>query len=274
MAFRLIVLVLAVSSILVLWFSDAQFDPRWAESVSLDLGNIVAYISGANESIEILDLSSIVEYGQMMTGVDSDIIMASSLGYSGLDSILLAEEIPLIVGSWTSTGEITSWINSDPIPDLILSEVYYDGTDEWIEITNIGEGNFEGNIILSWAKSTAVSLTNISLLSGESKIFGDALAQISWNSFIGKTGLALSMTDTAAIVIQLIVSGQIADDFTVDQYRVNKYNDKKTAFEKVAEVSTRVHSDRIAHAQSGYTINPGIYFTTGMITGNVSFPPE
>jgi len=47
------------------------------------------------------------------------------------------------------TGEIYSGIISDPIPRLILSEVYYDGTDEWIEITNIGDGNFQGNILLS-----------------------------------------------------------------------------------------------------------------------------
>ncbi|HBB03837.1 TPA: hypothetical protein DCZ39_02965, partial [Patescibacteria group bacterium] len=62
---------------------------------------------------------------------------------------------------------------SESIPHLILSEVYYDGTDEWIEITNIGNGNFQGNFILSGAKSTPVFLINISILSGESKIFGD-----------------------------------------------------------------------------------------------------
>lgn len=82
------------------------------------------------------------------------------------------------------------------------------------------------------------------------------------------------MTDTAAINIYLIVSGQIEDSFLVDQYRVNKYNDKKTSFEKVAEISTRVQSDRIAHAQSGYTINPGIYFGTGIFVSNVSIAPE
>ena len=59
------------------------------------------------------------------------------------------------------------------------------------------------------------------------------MAQISGTAYIGKTGLALSMTDTASIYIQLSISGQIVDSFVVDQYRVNKYNDKKTSFEKV-----------------------------------------
>ena len=156
----------------------------------------------------------------------------------------------------------------------MLSEVYYDGTDEWIEITNIGEGNFVGNFTLVGAKSTPISLTNISLLSGESKIFGDSLVQISGSTFIGKTGLALSMTDTATISIQLIISGQLEDSFVVDQYRVNKYNDKKTSFEKVGITLTRVQTGRIANTHSGYTINPGMYFATGTNVVDVSISPE
>ena len=111
--------------------------------------------------------------------------------------------------------------------------MYYDGTDEWVEITNIGDGIFEGNFILSGVKSTSLSLTKILIQPGESKIFGDSLVQISGSQFIAKTGLGLSITDTAAINIQMIISGQIEDSFVVDQYRVNKYNDKKTSFEKV-----------------------------------------
>jgi hypothetical protein len=62
---------------------------------------------------------------------------------------------------------------------LIVSEVYFDGTDEWIEITNIGDGNFQGNLTLVGAKSTPILLSGILLFSGESKIFGDSLVQIS-----------------------------------------------------------------------------------------------
>lgn len=145
---------------------------------------------------------------------------------------------------------------SDPIPRLILSEVYYDGTDERIEITNIGDGGFSGTITLEGAKSTPVSLTSISLLSGESKIFGDILAQVSGTSFIGKTGLALNLTDTAPISVYLSISGQREDEFLVDSYRVNLYNDKKTSFEKIAGIPTRTSSGSVMNAQSGYTINP------------------
>jgi hypothetical protein len=110
-------------------------------------------------------------------------------------------------------------------------------------------------------------------MSGESKLFGDNLSQVVGTSFIGKTGLALSMTDTAPINIHLIVSGQIVDSFFVDQYRVNVYNDKKTSFEKIGDSITRTTLERTIAAQSGYTINPGIYFTSGVVVTNVSFAP-
>ncbi|MEI6774977.1 MAG: hypothetical protein WCL18_09790 [bacterium] len=124
------------------------------------------------------------------------------------------------------------------------------------------------------AKSTPLSLTNISILSGESKIFGDSLVQISGSTFIDKTGLALSMTDTTAILLQLIISGQLEDSFVVDQYRVNKYNDKKTSFEKIGTTPTWVQTGRVFNANSGYIINPGIYFATGTNLVDVSIPLE
>lgn len=116
-------------------------------------------------------------------------------------------------------------------------------------------------------------MTNISIPANQSKLFGDTLSQVSGNVFIGKTGLALNMTDTSSITIQLIVSDQMVDNFFVDQYRVNIYNDKKTSFEKVGDISTRVQISRLANMQNGYIINPGIYFNTGSVT-DVSFSPN
>ena len=82
------------------------------------------------------------------------------------------------------------------------------------------------------------------------------------------------MTDTSSINIQLIISGQLVDNFLVDKYRVNKYNDKKTSFEKVGNISTRVQIDRIVNMQSGYTINPGVYFNTEIDITNISYSPN
>jgi len=82
------------------------------------------------------------------------------------------------------------------------------------------------------------------------------------------------MTDTSPINIQLIISGQIEDNFIVDQYRVNLYNDKKTSFERIGDTITRVQKDHIANAQSGYLINPGMYFSSGTLGTDVSFSPN
>ncbi len=251
MSMRRIILALAVSILLLIGSSLAQLE--WTGSLPDPINSGTVLDSGGG-NISTGD-------GQDMTGVDSGGVMSSWLDFSWNDIPPLSGEIPPI-----------SWTIPDQIPHLIISEVYYDGTDERIEITNIGNGNFQGNFTLVWVKSTSVSLTNISLLSGESKIFGDNLSQVSGNRFVGKTGLWLSLIDTAAINIQLSISGQVEDSFLVDQYRVNLYNDKKTSFEKVAWVSTRVQTGRVVNAQSGIIINPGVYFRTGNVT-NVSFLP-
>ncbi len=216
---------------------------------------------------ELIDVTG--EWWQILTEVDTWIDWSSWANSYWVDTFLLSGNI----GSETIDSIPIEGDISDTKSHLILSEVYYDGTDEWVEITNMGNGNFQGNFILSWAKSTPVSLTNISILSGESKIFGDTLSQISGNPCIGKTGLSLSIGDTTSMRIQILVSGQVEDSFIVDEWRVNKYNDKKTSFEKVGEVSTRTSSGRIANAQSGYIINPGVYFRTGDDSIDVSFPP-
>ena len=273
----MIFLLLLASSVCILWSSLAQREWIWSllEPIA---SSIISYSDGWDISTGLFAIFG--DSGQTMTGLDSEKIGALWLEILGVDSLSLSGNNDTNLGSWNASGDINSWtplprtgqIISDPISHLILSEVYYDGTDEWIEITNIGEGNFQGNLTLVWAKSTSVILTNITLLSGESKLFGDGIGQVSGTQYIGKTGLALNLTDTAPMNIQLIVSGQIVDSFLVDEYRVNAYNDKKTSFEKVGLIPTRVQSDRVAYAQSGYTINPGVYFTTGTVV-DVSFPP-
>ena len=278
MALKTFFLSWAIIALCVLWSSLAQQEWIWSLVKPID-SNMISDSGGWGISADLFTISG--DSGQTMTGLDSEKVGSLWLDFMGVDSLSLSGNSDTILGSWDGTGDINSWtitpwtwqIISDPIFHLILSEVYYDGTDEWIEITNIGEGNFEGNFTLVWAKSTPVTLTNVTLLSGESKVFGDTLSQVSGSQYIGKTGLALNLTDTSPINIQLIISGQLVDSFLVDQYRVDTYNDKKTSFEKVGMVSTRVQPDRVAYAQSGYTINPGVYFRTGTVI-DVSFPPS
>lgn len=274
-----IILVLLMSALMLVGLSLAQLDDS-----GTNFQFSVTPASRGQASGDEVSSISLSESGDILTGdrqittdVDSGGNISSWLISQLGDTLLLSGWIGDGTIGLSNDGTIDSGVKntlaSGLISNLILSEVYYDGTDEWIEITNIGDGNFQWNLILSGVKSTAVSLTNISIASGESKIFGDNWAQISGTSFIGKTGLSLSITDTASIAIRILISGQIVDSLLVDEYRVNKYNDKKTSFEKVGGITTRVQADRKANMQSGYTGNPGIYFSTGVDIIDVSIPP-
>ncbi len=170
--------------------------------------------------------------------------------------------------SWSQeTGIISVW------PELIITEVYFDGTDEWIEITNRGWEAFVGKCTLSGAKSSPLTVTT-HIPAGASYLFWDQLNQVHMISgIVGKTGLSLNFIDTSAIDVSIRISGMLVDKFLVDEYRVKKYNDKKTAFERVGDVITPVVSERAVNASWVYLINPGVYFLTGNYIQDVSFAP-
>jgi adenine C2-methylase RlmN of 23S rRNA A2503 and tRNA A37 len=83
----------------------------------------------------------------------------------------------------------------------------------------------------------------------------------------------LNLIDTSPINVSLWISGQKVDEFLVDQYWVNLYNDKKTSFEKIGNIPTRTTSNRVKNALTGYIINPGVLTVEENIPTNVSFPP-
>ena len=92
------------------------------------------------------------------------------------------------------------WISSFSVIfayNLKITEVLVDGTDEFVEISNLSNNPFVGTLLLSGAKSTILSFTNLSLAPWSSFIAGDGLSMFS--SFAGfsvKTGLSLNFGDT------------------------------------------------------------------------------
>jgi hypothetical protein len=89
---------------------------------------------------------------------------------------------------------------------LIISEVYFAGTDEWIEIYNNSVSSFSGNLTISGAKSTNVNLNNILIPGNDFVLFGDNLSDVIDLSKVVKTGLALNISDTQDLNVKLIVS--------------------------------------------------------------------
>ena len=126
-------------------------------------------------------------------------------------------------------------------PELIISEVYYDGKDERIEIFNIWDGDFYGDIELSWATSKPQIYTDIQipaydfLIIANSDEMFDFSAVNEWNVNIlinGNGYPKFQITDTKEIQISLILSWEEVDLFYVHEYRVNEFNDYDMSFQR------------------------------------------
>lgn len=146
------------------------------------------------------------------------------------------------------------------IPQIIISEIYYDGTEEWIEITNLGSF-FSGEVELEGLQS---NFFPVSLQPNQSIILIKSSQSYSRVSpLVSKQMLPLSFsfTDTKAIFITLLRSGQLIDTFQVDTGLVVKYNDKKTSLIKqnINQIWSITGSTSAINVFSPYLASPGIW---------------
>lgn len=117
--------------------------------------------------------------------------------------------------------------------DLRITEVFVDGSDEWIELTNIETGDFLWPLSLHWVKSSPLQLSNISIPAWSSLLVGDNLSMLSsyeWLQLL--TGRWLSLWDTSAINVSLFSDSLLLDNFVVDQSLVQSYDNQMTSFHK------------------------------------------
>ena len=162
-----------------------------------------------------------------------------------------------------STGVPISWV----LPSLMISEVFFDGSDEWIEITNHWNEAFSGAITLS-GNGVHVPITGF-WLGQEPVIIGrnsrtyPYIQDLSAMKYI----VAMSLTDTKAISLDLRYQNQIIDSFFVDTGTVLRYNDKNTSLERNLEDQsiTWTSISRTRNVISGYFANPGIYLPEEII---------
>ena len=130
-----------------------------------------------------------------------------------------------------ATGTNTTWIIQTDFPNLLISEVYYDGTDERIEISNIWTSDFSGKIQLSGSISLStqlsISVNQTILLTKPSADYSRIDVRVP--RIITST---FGLTDTKAINLVLYTSDQVLDSFTVDTGLIVKLDNKKTSFEK------------------------------------------
>ncbi len=164
---------------------------------------------------------------------------------------------PLEMSGWVFSWE-SLW---ELVPLLVISEVFVDGTDEWFELTNRWWSLFTGTLVVSGVKASPVTLTNVSLPSGVSRVYGDIMSKIADQSVIAKSGLSLNMTDTAAINVSLSWSGILLDQFQVSSSLVSSYDNEATSFELVNSWwSLMIHPttvERTRNILSQWIANPG-----------------
>ncbi len=143
------------------------------------------------------------------------------------------------IGDETWTWNIT-WENSDF--NLIISEVFYDDEDEWIEIFNIWDKDFLWDMELSWHifsdDKTNYIYQNIQIPANDFLIIADSneMFDFSWNVNILLNEWnypQFSISDTDEIQISLLLSWEKVDSFYAHEYRVNKRDDYGVSFHKI-----------------------------------------
>ncbi|MDR0281934.1 MAG: hypothetical protein LBI53_01045 [Candidatus Peribacteria bacterium] len=169
---------------------------------------------------------------------------------------------------------------------LIISEVYYDDyeddereeyyrDEEWIEIFNIGEGDFNGSFTLSgkiFKDQTSFTYSNISI---PAKGF-IVLANTGYFFQLPNTSRGLlinqknnfpnfDIPDTEELNIELLIDGTVIDVFSAEASRVQQRDDRMVAFQKIIlpdktiVTNSREYSINI---KKGYKGNPGALLIT------------
>jgi len=95
---------------------------------------------------------------------------------------------------------------------LLISEIYADGTEEWIEIVNLGPDSFSGIITFSWVKATPVTIP-VSLLPNQVTIIGDEIPWVIDPSCTWPLGLALQINDNSPFTVHMMSWSTILDSF-------------------------------------------------------------
>ncbi|MCX6823134.1 MAG: hypothetical protein NTX91_04050 [candidate division SR1 bacterium] len=240
---------------------------------------------------DLLLLSS----GQDLTQVDTGEKMALELASTGAEILSLSgENLSGASDTGTQSGNILvlpetgNIVPPTPLPtgqagpSLLISEVFFDGSDERLELTNLGQSNFSGAIQL-----TGIGI-NVSLFvainSGGSVVVGRTGRTFSYILDTSVIGYFASMgfTDTKMISVNLFRSGQLLDTFYADTGMVNHYNDKLTSLERVWQdgiyIVTGTTLDRQLNVSSAYLANPGSFeiawldFSDPISTGGTGGP--
>ncbi len=155
---------------------------------------------------------------------------------------------------------------------LKITEVYFDGTNEFIWIYNDTNTTFSWLIYISGAKSSNISL-DLNINPNKEIIIWDDTDNMLSGIIAYKTWLKLSLSDTKAINIELLDKNrQILDRFYVSWDIVNNLNNKKTSFSKIYSggLWTIQNTQIFKNNKQDYKINPWYVFIQNSIDNSTN----
>lgn len=175
----------------------------------------------------------------------------------------------------TDDGENTDNIDTEwdediweQLPNLFISEIFFGSKNEWIEIYNAG-WDFAGEISISWASANAKSFS-ISIPNEWIIILKDSsVTTIIDESMVVYDNAAFNMTDTVAINVKLLFSGNVLDTFVVPQDIVSHTN-SKVSFQRFLDTRniTGTTTDFVYNMSEWYFANPWIIYNEPTNTGS------
>lgn len=157
--------------------------------------------------------------------------------------------------------------------NLIISEVFFKGNNEFIEIANVSDLDYQGEITLK-QEGKKPQKTSIEIAAHETKLFARGNSQ--WDY-----PLSFALTDTAAINLSLSDNNGLLDRFEVDEIQVKKLNKSKipTSFEKIYQNENRIilptTAERTKNSPEWIIANPRYFSKEDQNSdSNQNLPPE
>ncbi len=200
------------------------------------------------------------------TGFDENFFTENSLN-QWTDSSPESDENSL--NEWTDLSLETPamLLGWESHPHLLLTEVYAYGNDEWIEIYNNGDGDFQGKIFIYKNGSNYKNFT-ISLNQWTSIIIGDNMNMLHLDQLNYQSWASFNFVDTETLDLELRYDGTRLDSFFVssNQIIINNVGTKysRPSFEKIRSgndyIITPTVVDRTKNTDWSILANPGVVF--------------
>lgn len=146
--------------------------------------------------------------------------------------------------------------------DLIISEVYFDSTDERVEIYNTWSDVYSWNITLSGAKASTVNIANLSIAPNQAVVVGDLMNMVTNSSVIARSWLSLNFPDTQAINVRIISWTNTVSTFTVDTGTMSTAKLTNASIHKnLADNNIYIAQDPyISNSAPGHPSNPWVVY--------------